>query len=313
MKPRYTAYLYLLLVSLMWGAAGPIIKFTEQEFPPFIFLLYRFFISALLALAILSRQKSASRQINRHFGSLFLCSFFAFTLSLGLLFLGFAKTSALMGQLLSATGPILTAVAGAIFLKERVIGQEKIGITIAFAGTIFTAIQPILNGNGKALVSIEGNLLIVGSVLASIIATIITKQLLRAKLSPLFIANVTFILAFFTMIPVTLTFHRTSEIWEVITTASLASHLGVWYMAVLSGTMAYALYNLAMKSIEIGEASIFAYLYPLWAVPLAVWWLGETVTPQFLLGAFIIAIGVTIAEYRRRQAKSRKTHRHRRA
>ena len=72
-------------------------------------------------------------------------------------------------------------------------------------------------------------------------------------------------------------------------------------MALLSGSLAYYLSNKAQKSIEIGEASIFAYLYPIFSTPLAVIWLGEKITPMFTMGAVIIAIGVAIAEIKKRR------------
>ena len=58
------------------------------------------------------------------------------------------------------------------------------------------------------------------------------------------------------------------------------------------------------KSIEIGEASLFAYLYPLFSTPLAVVWLGEKITPMFIVGAVVITIGVVIAEIKKRRYNS---------
>ncbi len=83
-------------------------------------------------------------------------------------------------------------------------------------------------------------------------------------------------------------------------------HLGVWYMALLSGTLAYTLQNRAMQTIEVGEASIFGYLMPIWAAPLAFWWLGEKITIPFIIGACVIAIGVVIAESKKNRRKVRR-------
>lgn len=70
-------------------------------------------------------------------------------------------------------------------------------------------------------------------------------------------------------------------------------------MALLSGSLAYFLFNKAQKTIEIGEASLFAYLYPIFSTPLAVLWLGEKITPIFMVGAIIIALGVFVAEVKK--------------
>ena len=75
--------------------------------------------------------------------------------------------------------------------------------------------------------------------------------------------------------------------------------MGVWYMALISGSLAYYLYVKAQRSIEVSEAILFNYLQPVFSIPLALFWLGEKITPAFLLGALIIALGVIIAEYKK--------------
>ena len=72
-------------------------------------------------------------------------------------------------------------------------------------------------------------------------------------------------------------------------------------MAIISGNLAFYLSNKAQKSIEIGEQSLFSYLYPLFSLPLAVLWLGEKVTPIYIFGGIIIIIGVAIAEVKKKR------------
>ena len=78
-------------------------------------------------------------------------------------------------------------------------------------------------------------------------------------------------------------------------------HLGVLYMAIISGTLAFWLFNKAQKSIEIGEQSLFAYLYPIFSLPLAVLWLGEKISTIHIIGGVIIIIGVVIAEIKKKR------------
>ena len=42
-------------------------------------------------------------------------------------------------------------------------------------------------------------------------------------------------------------------------------------------------------------------MYPIFAAPLAVLWLGEKITPMFIIGAVIITIGVAIAEIKKKR------------
>ena len=40
--PRIKAYILILIVTIIWGVASPIIKYTLDGFDPLSFLTYRF-------------------------------------------------------------------------------------------------------------------------------------------------------------------------------------------------------------------------------------------------------------------------------
>lgn len=67
-------------------------------------------------------------------------------------------------------------------------------------------------------------------------------------------------------------------------------------MALLSGGLAYWLYNKGEKTIESSEANIFNYLQPLFAIPVGYLWLGEAITIPFIVGSLVIAAGVLLAQ-----------------
>lgn len=296
----------MLIVSVIWGFAGPVIKFTLHDFPPLVFLSYRFAISSTIAFIYFSYTKSKF-SAKTNWGQIFLYSFLGVTLGLGLLFFGFDKTTSLTGSLLSSSAPIMLVIAGALFLHERVAKHEKTGITIAFLGTLFIVLAPFLATRaGVALGSVEGNTLIMLSILVDTFASILVKFIVREHTSPVTLTHISFIFGFITLFPIAVAFHSIDGLLYVIRSAPLSAHLGVWYMALLSGTLAYTLRNKAVKSIEVGETAVFTYLYPLWAAPLALFWLGETINGYFWVGATIIALGVIIAEYKKRSTKRRK-------
>lgn len=298
MNKRLTAYLLLLVVTVIWGAALPIIKFTLGGFNPLIFLTYRFGISAVISLVLIlllglhiPRKKTV---ILLTLGYGFLTS----TITLGLLFLGVDKTTAVDTTLIAATGPILATVAGVIFLNEHVTRREKLGIALAFAGVVVTLLEPILK-SGDGIAGLGGNILVFASVLAGVASAVIAKVILRKEVSPATAVNISFIIGFLTLLPVALILYPPSAIIEQIRTASLPYHLGLWYMAIFSGNIAYFLWHKAQKTIEVGEAGLFTYLQPIFAIPLAVLWLRETISAPLVVGAVIIAVGVSIAEYKK--------------
>lgn len=298
---RTRAYFYLLLVSIIWGVATPVIKYTLGGISPLPFLTYRFSISAILAvLAILFFERKHLKNIFANFWEAGIYSFITTTFALGVLFIGLEKTTVLDAALIAAVGPLVTAVAGAIFLREVITRREKLGIAIAFSGTLITVFEPLFNGGLKDI-QLTGNFLVVGYIVIMSASSVLSKRLVRKNVDPLTLTNFSFIIGFLTLLPFTLSQTGLGELSTQVVNLPANYHLGVWYMALLSGTAAYALWVRGQKSIEISEAGLFAYLMPLFSTPLGVFWLGEKITPPFIVGGLLIATGVIIAEIKKKR------------
>jgi drug/metabolite transporter (DMT)-like permease len=295
---RLRAYIELLIVSVIWGFAAAIIKYTLGGFPPFIFLTYRFFISSIIAVVLFVFIKSKLPKSPKVWALTLFNGFLLSTVSLGLLFLGTDKTTSIDSNLISAMAPITIAIAGVFFLKEHVTKRESFGILIALAGTLITVIEPVLkfqDGFG----GLTGNLLVFASIIVGAATAVLAKLVLRNNVDALISTSLSFIVGFLTLAPFTLPQILNSR-FQILTSVPFSYHLGVFYMAILSGTVAYYLWHKAHKTIEISEASLFAYLYPIFGVPLSVLWLKEKITIPFIIGSVIIAIGVILAEWKKK-------------
>lgn len=297
MNPARTrAYIELLIVTVIWGIAGPVIKYTLGAFDPITFLTYRFGISTIVALILFVILKPNFPKDSETQRKLMGFGFLTSAVTLGFLFFGQKNTTVLDMSLITLVTPLLITVAGVMFLNEHVTKREKIGMTVALLGTLLTVIEPLINGSGA--IRLSGNVLILGSLIASAWGAVLAKELLRKGVSPLLMTNVSFVIGFISLLPFFLfSGISLSSIYHIPYTF----HLGVFYMALLSGSLAYYLSNKAQKTIEIGEASIFGYLYPVFSVPIAVIWLGEKTTPMFIVGAVVITLGVILAEWKKRR------------
>lgn len=291
---RIRAYLMLLVVSVIWGIASPVIKFTLEEFSPELFLAYRFGVSTLIAIIIFVFSGIHLPKDKGTLSLVFLYGFLNSVVSLGLLFFGMENTTVLEAGLITLATPLIISTAGVYFLHEYITKREKVGMGIAILGTGLTIIGPLIMGNHTPKFS--GNILVFGYVISTLITTLIVKNLLRKNVSPMILTNVSFIIGFIAFLAYTLSKAPLNQIFNQVISAAPQYHLGVIYMAAISGTLAFYLSNKAQKSIEIGEASLFGYLYPIFSLPLAVIWLGEVITPIHIVGGVITAIGVIIAE-----------------
>jgi drug/metabolite transporter (DMT)-like permease len=293
---RLKAYFLLAVVSVIWAVASPIIKYTLGAVPPLLFLTYRFGLSTLISIICFFIFGFHFPKETKIRWELILYGFLTSTVSLGLLFFGLENTTVLDMSLITLVNPLLVTLAGVYFLKEHVTKKEKVGMAIALVGTVITVIEPFFQ-NSHSLTGFSGNMLIILYLLFTAWGTVLAKKLLREDINPLTLTNTSFIIGFITLFPFALLKYPAGAISAI----PLSCHLGVIYMAVLSGSLAYYLSNKAQKTIEIGEAAVFSYIYPLLSTPLAVIWLGEKITPTFVFGAIIIAFGVVIAETKKKR------------
>jgi len=296
---RKRAYIELLVVSLIWGMAAPVIKYTLEGFSPVVFLTYRFFISAVIAVFFFIFFGIKLPKDRKTLIFTLIHGFLLTTVGLGLLFLGIDNTSSVDSNIISAMAPVTIAIAGVLFLKEHVTKKESIGLLIALAGTFVTIIEPVFK-NGGSFSGLTGNLLVFASVIVATITAVLSKKILRSGVDATTVTNISFIVGFLTLAPFVLPQIFASK-FEVLTSVPLSYHLGVLYMAVLSGTLAYILWHRAEKSIEVSEVGLFAYLYPVFGIPLSIVWLNEKITLPIIIGSVIIVIGVFLAQFKKRR------------
>ncbi|MAG59599.1 hypothetical protein CMO96_02300 [Candidatus Woesebacteria bacterium] len=297
MSTRLTAYILLLLSSIIWGASGPIIKFTLDFTTPFNFLFWRFLLVAVVATPIFLWYIKRHPIKTQWLPKIIFLGFLATTINLSLVFFGFERTSAIQGTLLASIAPIFVVTGGIIFLKEKVTRREQIGISLAFLGTIFIVLEPLLQ-QGVFITNdmVLGNFLLILANLSWMVFVLLSKNWFEEGIKPFHIVFISFLVGLVSFFPLSII--ESSSLPSIANVAP-SGILGIAFMAIFAGLIAYTAYEVALARIEASEATVFHYLLPIWAAPLAVLWLGEIITPTFLIGALIIAIGVVIAEYRK--------------
>jgi drug/metabolite transporter (DMT)-like permease len=296
MSKRSRAYLTLTLVSLIWGVASPVIKYTLDYLPPFTFLFWRFLVTSLVFLPIfliyIKKHPIKLADLPR----LSFLGFLGTPLTLALIFVGYQRTTAMDGVLISATAPIFIALGGAIFLKEKITKMEKVGLGLAIFGSLVTIAQPLFEG-GFLKGAITGNILVFGSVLSWTAFTLLSKEDFHRH-HPFVITAFCFFIGLLVITPFAY-LEKGQQVFNFsFLIFNLNALLGVAYMSLFSSVIAYTLYEYGLSLIEASETTVFAYLQPIFAAPVSLIWLKEPITPLFILGAAIIAAGVLLSEWR---------------
>jgi drug/metabolite transporter (DMT)-like permease len=253
-KRRLKAYFYLLLVAAIWGIAGPIIKYTLGGLDTFTFLIYRFAISATFSFISILATKPHFPRNPKTIIELLIWGFITSTVALGFLFLGLEKTTVVDMTIITLAGPLMVTFAGAHFLHEHITKREKAGTAIAVFGIILATIEPIILNHNKG--TLTGNFLIALSLAAGTLSAVIAKHLIRKNISPSLMVNLSFIIGFFSFLPFALIPHSPSYLLTTVYYLPLPYLLGVLYMALISGNLAYTWWVKGEKTIEISESSL---------------------------------------------------------
>jgi len=288
----------LIAVAVIWGAASPVIKYTLEGIDPLPFIAYRLGISAVFSVFFFLRKLKKGkqfRQFRANFPAVLLYGFLAVPVALGILFFGLDNTTVLDLTLIGIVGPLLVTLGGTVFFKDTITKREKTGISIVLLGVIFNSLYPLFRSEELRL---TGNLLLILYLLADCASILIAKKMVQKKVKSANLTNMAFIIGAATLIPLAMFFYGTGNFINIIINLPFKYHAGVWYMALISGTLAYYLYVRGQRTIEVSEAILFNYLQPVFTIPLAVFWLGENISVPFIIGAVIITTGLVIAEWK---------------
>lgn len=307
LSKRIISYLLLVLNTVVWGAALVVVKPSLEITTPFRYLLYRFIIASVLILPVIWYYCSKIKNIQKKLVSIIAVELLGTTIALGLLYAGLSHTSALEASLLTSSTPIFTVLAGIWYLREREESREVVGLVLAAIGTLVLVLLPLFLGNDHLVVpSVNGNLLIIGQNIATASYFVLAKKHYK-KLPKLFVTGISFFVGAVSFAVLSLGevgFSLNSFLAAVRLDLSAPS---VWlasiYMALFGSIIGLTAYIKGQDGIEASEASLFGYLQPIVYIPLAVWFLGDVLYWQQLVGLGLVLVGVVVAE---RRAKKRK-------
>jgi len=135
-----------------------------------------------------------------------------------------------------------------------------------------------------------GNLSLVAAAITWALYSVLIRKVTR-DLDTLRVSLVAFWGGFIVAIPM--------GIWEVNTigvgeiTAGLIA--GVLFLGIISTALAMYLWNTAFALLEAGTASLTFFAQPVVGTALGAYFLGEPLTPLFLIGGVMIGLGIYLA------------------
>lgn len=289
-SPAIFIALILLATLLMGSGFIPSKLLVQQGFPPLSLAGWRFVVAALAVLPLAAWQAGSLRAVLVPRGLrradvrlVVLLGLVQTTLVMGLATVGMVTVPAQIAAILLFTNPIWVAVAGQVFLGNRLPLTGLLGLLLGVAGIALAVGLDARNGAGSDWAG--ASLVLLGAVFWAA-ATLITKRA-RTAFPPL-------ALNFWQMMVGAILLLAAGQIggehWpERMSYVQWAEFL---WLAIPASGGSFTLWYLVLARGDAARASSFLFLAPLFAVLLAVPFLGASLSWLQGVGGMLIGAGV---------------------
>lgn len=278
----------LILVSAIWGIHAVVGKSVEAQLGPLPLTVLRFSFGALLYTPVLKRLFRLPRHtlLQLSLTGLLWAVLYPIFFYQSLQFI-----TPLESLLVVNTAPLIVAVLGWVFLKERLGSRQIIGIIVAFLGVGWTTV-----GGLKAGAPAVGILLAVVAMLAFASYTVSSRSLTK-KLPLLDMVAATSMIGAVELWVIVLLGGKTHYIVDSVTHLTWTSWFELLYVVLFVSTIAYMLYGYGLKNVPSAIASALTF-YPqmLFAAVVQWLWLGIAPTSVVIVSAILILGGVLLMQ-----------------
>ncbi|MFN3650330.1 MAG: DMT family transporter [Armatimonadota bacterium] len=283
----------LLLVNFIWGSTYVAGKGVLDTAPPLVLAFLRFFLSVLCLFCLgayrMPKNEDGERgSVRQELRNTVLLGVVGFALAKLLHYEGLARSTATDAALLVNLEAIFTALLAALWLGQRLGAPQWAGVLLAFSGGLLL----VWPGDGFHFGRSVGNLILIASVLAEAVATVLGARAMQ-RLSGLQVTAFGSVWGMLCLAPLAWWQWRAdgfSTAW--LTWGNAAATL---YLALVATVFAYVLWFRVLGRVEAGRAAVFLYAQPLVGVLLAVLLRGEWPTLLGLAGGLLVLAGLHLA------------------
>ena len=275
-----------LAAASIWGGMYVVSKVVLNVIPPFTLLSLRLILGILsLGVVILLRPKANIK--GGEAWKIFLVGFVGYGVSLGFQFVGTKLSTASNGALVTSATPAFILIFAPFLLAEKTTTRRIIALIISTLGVI-AVIDPRNAELSPTL--FWGNL----SLLAAALTWALYSVLVRKVTQTIDVVTSTTI-----MLAGGLPSSFLLSAWEIKThgmgTITPGIIGGILFLGIISTAIAMFLWNYAFAKLPAAIASLTFFAQPVVGSLLGWMFLKESITPLFLLGGALIAIGLVIS------------------
>ncbi len=276
------------MTSVLFSGSYIAGKYTTVDLGPLTTTLLRYFIALLFLSGLLLHYKGRALYLRRR--DIFPAVALGLTGIVGyhyFFFLSLRYTEVANTAIINALSPVLTSVAAAVFVKERLERWNYAGVAIAFLGVLVL----LSRGDVDAILALEfnkGDLLM----LLSVVSWMVYALIIRVMVERYSGFTLTFYSTLFGVVILLFVAPQEGALDQVRAISSV-SLMSVIYMGVCGSGLGYLLYNLSIREIGPTRTSSFVYsVIPLIVAVLAWLFFLQPITPIMVASMILILTGL---------------------
>jgi len=270
----------------IWGGMYVVSKVVLEIIPPFSLVALRLILGALTLIVVLLMRGFPNiprTQLVQVLG----VGFVGYGISLSLQFLGTKLSTAANGSLVTSATPAFVLIFAWLLLKEKITWLRLIALLLATLGVVAVVDPRSAQLNPDLFL---GNVLLIGAAITWALYSVLVRKATQ-NLDVLPFSLIAFIGGLPIAIPAGAWELKTLGVGEI----SLGVVGGVLFLGLISTALAMVLWNTAFALVDAGLASLTFFAQPVVGTILGWLFLGERITPLFLLGGFLIGLGLVIS------------------
>jgi drug/metabolite transporter (DMT)-like permease len=265
-------------------------KVVLDVIPPFALLASRLILGALAlgsVIALRRRKTNDERLTVKQFWNICLVGLVGYGISLGFQFVGTKLSTASNGALVTSATPAFVLIFAPFILGEKTTPRRVLALIISTLGVV-AVIDPRNAELSPTL--FWGNLSLIAAALTWALYSVLVRKVARA--ADLLTASAIMLLG---GLPISVPW----GLYEISTQGMGAITIGViggvLFIGIVSTAIAMFLWNYAFAELPAAVASLTFFAQPVMGTLLGWFFLGEKITPLFLFGGVLIAIGIVIS------------------
>lgn len=275
-----------LAAASIWGGMYVVSKVVLEVIPPFSLLTLRLILGASVLGAVVAFRKKTGFT-RRQFIDSFLVGIVGYGISLGFQFVGTKLSTASTGALVTSATPAFVLLFAPYLLKERTSARGLIALIISSIG-VLAVIDPRTADLSSSL--FMGNLSLLAAALTWALYSVLVRKVSR---SADLLTSSTVMLA--AGIPSSVVFGFFEMNSQGIGDITAGIIWGILFLGIVSTALAMFLWNYAFAHLPASVASLTFFAQPVVGTLLGWFFLGEEITPLFLVGGILVGVGLIIS------------------